>query len=106
MKVVDLHPEELIEKLFSGERERERERELSRAERERLDAHLAQCSVCRFEIGSPNRAIVPADGLESDSNSFTNVVFPARFGPNSPNTHPVGIVRLIPRTAATPFRPK
>jgi len=42
MKVVDIHPEELIDKLQSGE--------LSSAERERLDAHLAQCSGCRFEI--------------------------------------------------------
>ena len=45
MKVVDLHPEELIDKLSLGERE------LSAAERQRLDAHLAQCSVCRFELG-------------------------------------------------------
>ena len=43
MKVVDLHPEDLIDKLSAGE--------LSRPERERLDAHLAQCSVCRFELG-------------------------------------------------------
>ena len=45
MKVVDLHPEELIDKLSLAERE------LSAAERQRLDAHLAQCSVCRFELG-------------------------------------------------------
>jgi TolA-binding protein len=43
MNVVDLHPEELIDKLSAGV--------LSRTERERLDAHLAQCSACRFEIG-------------------------------------------------------
>jgi TolA-binding protein len=43
MNVVDIHPEELIDKLESGM--------LSAAERERLDAHLAQCSACRFEIG-------------------------------------------------------
>jgi TolA-binding protein len=42
MNVVDIHPEELIDKLESGV--------LSAAERERLDAHLAQCSACRFEI--------------------------------------------------------
>ncbi|MET0791703.1 MAG: zf-HC2 domain-containing protein [Polyangiaceae bacterium] len=43
MNVVGLHPEELIDKLAAGE--------LSGVERERLDAHLAQCSACRFEIG-------------------------------------------------------
>ena len=43
MKVVDIHPEELIDRLQNGE--------LSGVERERLDAHLAQCSSCRFEIG-------------------------------------------------------
>ncbi|HYQ02025.1 MAG TPA: tetratricopeptide repeat protein [Polyangiaceae bacterium] len=42
MKVVDIHPEELIDKLHDGA--------LTAAERERLDAHLAQCSACRFEI--------------------------------------------------------
>jgi TolA-binding protein len=42
MKVVDIHPEELIDKLHTGE--------LTSAEHERLDAHLAQCSSCRFEI--------------------------------------------------------
>lgn len=43
MNVVDLHPEDLIDKFTA--------RELSPAERERLDAHLAQCGVCRFELG-------------------------------------------------------
>ena len=42
MTVVDIHPEELIDKLASGE--------LSRSERERLDAHLGVCAVCRFEV--------------------------------------------------------
>jgi len=42
MKVVDLHPEDLIDRLAAGE--------LTPAERDRLDAHLVQCSVCRFEI--------------------------------------------------------
>ena len=42
MKIVDLHPEDLIDKLSDGE--------LTPAERERLDGHLAQCSACRFEI--------------------------------------------------------
>ena len=42
MKVVDIHPEELIDRLSGGL--------LSLAERKRLDLHLAQCSSCRFEI--------------------------------------------------------
>jgi len=42
MNVVDIHPEELIDKLQRGS--------LSVGERERLDAHLAQCSACRFEL--------------------------------------------------------
>lgn len=55
MNVVDLHPEELIDKLSEGE--------LSALERERLDAHLAQCSSCRFETS------VRAD-LERDAPHF------------------------------------
>jgi TolA-binding protein len=39
--VVDLHPEDLIEKDANGE--------LDGAERARLDAHLARCAPCRFE---------------------------------------------------------
>lgn len=42
MRVVDLHPEELIDKHAEGL--------LTSVERERLDAHLGQCSSCRFEI--------------------------------------------------------
>ncbi|HYP86898.1 MAG TPA: tetratricopeptide repeat protein [Polyangiaceae bacterium] len=44
MKVVDIHPEELIDKLHDGS--------LTAAERERLDIHLGQCSACRFEIAA------------------------------------------------------
>lgn len=42
MTVVGLHPEELFDKLVDGS--------LSGAEAERLRAHLAECSVCRFEL--------------------------------------------------------
>jgi len=42
MKVVDIHPEELIDKLSDGS--------LTSAERQRLHVHLAQCSSCRFEV--------------------------------------------------------
>ncbi len=41
MSVVDLHPEDLLEKDATGE--------LDAAERARLDAHLARCVPCRLE---------------------------------------------------------
>jgi len=41
MKVVDLHPEELLDKEARGE--------LTELEHERLEAHLARCATCRFE---------------------------------------------------------
>ncbi len=41
MTVVDLHPEELLEKERAGG--------LEASERARLDAHLARCAVCRME---------------------------------------------------------
>lgn len=41
MTVIDLHPEELLDKAAHGE--------LSDLERARLDAHLARCSACRAE---------------------------------------------------------
>jgi TolA-binding protein len=42
MTVAGLHPEELFDKLSAGT--------LSAAERERLNAHVAQCKACRFEL--------------------------------------------------------
>lgn len=41
MKVVDLHPEELLDREARGE--------LTELERERLEGHLARCATCRFE---------------------------------------------------------
>lgn len=41
MKIVDLHPEELLDKDARGA--------LSEEERTLLDAHLARCGTCRFE---------------------------------------------------------
>jgi TolA-binding protein len=41
VRVVDLHPEELIEKAALGS--------LDAGEKARLDAHLAHCAACRFE---------------------------------------------------------
>jgi TolA-binding protein len=40
-KVVDLHPEDLLERDAAGE--------LDESERARLEAHLARCTTCRFE---------------------------------------------------------
>jgi TolA-binding protein len=42
VSVVSIHPEELLDKLSAGE--------LTAAERELLEAHLAGCDVCRFEL--------------------------------------------------------
>ncbi|HVW24054.1 MAG TPA: tetratricopeptide repeat protein [Polyangiaceae bacterium] len=42
MSVVDLHPEDLLDKAVHGA--------LTDAERARLDAHVATCAVCRFEL--------------------------------------------------------
>jgi TolA-binding protein len=42
MNAVDIHPEELLDKLMS--------RTLTSAERKRLDVHLSACEVCRFEL--------------------------------------------------------
>jgi TolA-binding protein len=41
MSVVDLHPENLLDKEIRGE--------LDASERQRLEAHLAQCATCRLE---------------------------------------------------------
>lgn len=41
MKVVDLHPDELLDKEARGE--------LTALDRERLEAHLERCETCRFE---------------------------------------------------------
>jgi hypothetical protein len=41
VSVVDLHPENLLDKEIRGE--------LDGPERQRLEAHLAQCATCRFE---------------------------------------------------------
>jgi hypothetical protein len=44
MKVVDLHPEDLIDKLATGE--------MSGAERDLLNRHLRICAVCRIECAA------------------------------------------------------
>jgi TolA-binding protein len=54
MSVVDLHPEELFDKLAQGR--------LSNTENDRLQAHLATCAACRFELDvRRDCAEIPAD---------------------------------------------
>jgi len=59
MTTLDLHPEELFDKAARGE--------LSDSERALLDAHLAQCAVCRFERQVvQDFAAMPAPALDVD----------------------------------------
>lgn len=59
MTTPDLHPEELFDKAARGE--------LDDAERARLDAHLAQCAVCRFERqAAQDFAAMPLPALNVD----------------------------------------
>jgi TolA-binding protein len=84
MNVIDLHPEELIDRLTSGT--------LSADERARLDAHLSSCDECRFEIS------VRGD-LEEESRNHRERPLVAVLGPTEktvPSSRP-GSVR--PRTA-------
>ncbi len=83
MKAVDIHPEDLIEKLCEGE--------LNGAERQRLDAHLAQCSVCRFEIG------VRAD-LERETSPLSQRPPLTRVGQRAPSPLPLAAGSLRSRS--------
>src|SRR5437870_3819564 len=60
-----------------------------------------RASVRRSAGGAPRRVIDPPVGRASESSSLTSVVFPARFGPSSPNTPPAGTRRETPRRAST-----
>jgi TolA-binding protein len=90
MKVVDIHPEELIDKLHTGE--------LSSAERERLDAHLAQCSGCRFELS------VRAD-LEQEAPLFEQRPQLTFAGQAAPRTLPLTAPQSTARAPAS-VRPR
>jgi len=56
MKVVDIHPEELIDKLAEGS--------LTLTERERLCTHLRQCTSCRFEVAVRSDLVCDAPVFE------------------------------------------
>jgi len=79
MKVVDLHPEDLLDKDASGE--------LTETERERLEAHLARCAACRFERE------VKADFADElgDTEELSSQRLVALIENVSPSVHPAAI---------------
>jgi TolA-binding protein len=77
MSVVDLHPEELIDKLADGS--------LTAAERERLLAHVSTCAACRFDLDVrrdfaavakelPPAVLVPGPSARDSQGSIPDVV--------------------------------
>lgn len=68
MSAPDLHPEELLDKAAAGT--------LAEAERAFFDAHLAQCSVCRFEL----QARKDFQSFESPGLNVDNLVAQALSG--------------------------
>lgn len=73
MSIVDLHPEELIDKLAQGR--------ISETESARLEAHLATCSACRFEL-DVRRDLAGAD---RDARASAPVIVPdGLYGRSAP----------------------
>ncbi|MFO0571918.1 MAG: outer membrane protein assembly factor BamD [Polyangiaceae bacterium] len=58
MSTIDLHPEELLD--------REREGRLTESERERLDAHAAECASCRLERSARSDFDAELDAADDD----------------------------------------
>lgn len=77
MTIVEIHPEELFDKLADGS--------LSEVEQERLSQHLKGCAVCRFEYGA--RLDFEREAVASEQ----------RIAPSIP-------LRPLSRTAAAPRR--
>ena len=61
-----------------------------------------RASVSRVSL--PNASARPEVGCAHESSIFTNVVFPAPFGPNSPNVDP-GLTRSDTPSTAVSSRP-
>ena len=97
--VVNLHPEELIERRARGE--------LTSSEQARLDAHLAQCATCRFELTLRDDFAdeLAADVTPSETLSLAGVAQPRTSSPRAPRAPsspppeeaPVAPVRLPAR---------
>jgi hypothetical protein len=83
MSAPDLHPEELLDKAAAGT--------LSDSERAFFDAHVAQCSVCRFELAARK----DFQSFESPGLNVDNLVaralsgMPAAEAPRAPRRAPL-----------------
>ncbi|HEX2678114.1 MAG TPA: hypothetical protein VHM19_15775, partial [Polyangiales bacterium] len=78
MSVVDIHPEELIDKLEAGT--------LAAAERARLVTHLTACDVCRFELGL-RRDLIEDLGA-------AGIAAPRTKAPRQERARPESIIRI------------
>lgn len=92
MKVVDLHPEELIDKLHDGS--------LTAPERERLDMHLAQCSACRFEIAVRADLADDAPAIDERPQLTFNPGAPRERTSPTPQVEPAPVARVSPSPRA------
>jgi len=92
MKVVDLHPEELIDKLQDGS--------LTAPERERLDMHLAQCSACRFEIAVRADLVEDAPAIAERPQLTFNPGTPRERPLPTPQVEPAPVARVSPSLRA------
>jgi len=90
-KLAQLHPEDLLDKVARGT--------LTEDERERLDAHLAQCSACRME--QLLRADFEADG-GGDRISYTSLVEGALGAVASQGAQPGPKAPVVPKRADEP----
>jgi TolA-binding protein len=80
MKIVDLHPEDLLDKEVRGE--------LNASERAHLEAHLARCSTCRFELEVRNDFADELDEASSESSVQRLLAFVERGVPEAPVSEP------------------